>query len=182
MAIKTMSASSGGGSKYSEGWHEATITKAEYGEWNDKKFLEMWFDGYGEYQTMRVYEMFSKDDNQEFAIARVFKHAQAGIMSVLDDPTGKRPIIQYDDEAQNLVGKTVEIYLHPDHKNPKYNRIFSDCAPMPGKYEHMEFSPDACNSIKSGIESRYTKYRTKAMAKINVSTSDTDTVSADIPF
>ena len=44
MAIRTMSASTGGGSKYSEGWHDATITKAEYGEWNGKKYLELSFD------------------------------------------------------------------------------------------------------------------------------------------
>jgi hypothetical protein len=182
MAIKTMSASSGGGSKYSEGWHDATITKAEYNEWNDKKYLEIWFDGYGEYQTMRVYEMFSKEDNQEFAIARIFKHAQAGIMSVLDDPTGKRPIIQYDDEAQGLVGKTLSIYLHPDHKNPKYNRIFSDCAPMPGKYEHMSFTEEAVNGIKAGVERRYAKYKEKAMSKMTVSSSDNDTLGAEIPF
>jgi hypothetical protein len=182
MAIKTMSASSGGGSKYSEGWHEATITKAEYGDWNGKNYLEMWFDGYGEYQTMRVYELFSKIDNQEFAIARVFKHAQAGIQAVLEDPTGKKPIIQYDDDPQGLVGKTISIYVHVDHKNSKYNRIFSDCAPIPGQYEHMEFTEDACNGIKKGIENRYLKFKEKSMSNMNVSTSDTSTVSAEVPF
>jgi len=183
MAIKTMSASTGGGDKYSEGWHDATITKAEYGEWNDKKFLEMWFDGYGEYQTMRVYEVFSKEDNQEFAIARIFKHAQAGIQAVLEDPTGKRPIIQYDDDVSGLIGKTLSIYLHTDVKNDKYKRIFSDCAPMPGKYEHMTFTEDACNSIKVGVEKRCARYVAKARQNtMNVSTSDTSTVSADVPF
>ena len=109
MAIRTMSASTGGGSKYSEGWHDATITKAEYGEWNGKKYLELSFDGYGQYQTMKVWEIINKTDNQEFGMARVFKYAQAGIISVLDDPTGKRPIIQFDDDANGLVGKTISI-------------------------------------------------------------------------
>ena len=57
MAIKTMSASTGGGSKYSEGWHDAVISKAEYGEWNGKNFLEVWFEGYGEYQTINPDEI-----------------------------------------------------------------------------------------------------------------------------
>ena len=182
MAIKTMSASTGGGSKYSEGWHEATISKAEYGDWNGKKYLEIWFDGYGEYQTMKVWETISSKDNEEFAIARVFKYAQAGIIAVLDDPTGKRPIIQFDDEAQGLVGKNVSIYLYPDPKKPQYNRISSECAPIPGKYEHMTFSEDICNSIKAGAAKRLETYLAKKANNVAVPVVETNTQSADIPF
>ena len=168
MAIRTMSASTGGGSKYSEGWHDATITKAEYGEWNNKKFLEVWFDGYGEYQTMKVWETISSKDNQEFAMARVFKYAQAGIISVLDDPTGKRPIIQFDDEASGLVGKSVSIYLYPDPKNDKYNKISGECSPIPGAYEHMSFTEDVCNSIQAGATKRLQSYLAKQANNVTV--------------
>ena len=183
MAIRTMSASTGGGSKYSEGWHDATITKAEYGEWNGKKYLELSFDGYGQYQTMKVWEIINKTDNQEFGMARVFKYAQAGIISVLDDPTGKRPIIQFDDDANGLVGKTISIFLYTDPKNEKYKRINSECAPIPGKYEHMTFSEEAVNGIKASIEKRLTNYLAKVKANnVNTSTSDTNNLAADIPF
>ena len=182
MAIKTMSASTGGGSKYSEGWHEATISKAEYGDWNGKKYLEVWFDGYGEYQTMKVWETISSKDNEEFAIARVFKYAQAGIISVLDDPTGKRPIIQYDDNPEGLVGKSVAIRLYPDPKKPQYNRISSECAPIPGKYEHMTFSEDICNSIQTGATKRLEAYLAKKANNVTVPVAETNTQSADIPF
>ncbi len=181
MAIKTMSASSGGGSKYSEGWHDAKISKAEYGEWNGKKYLELWFEGYGQYQTMKVYEMFSKADNQEFAIARVFKYAQAGIMSVLDDPTGKRPIIQYDDDINGLIGKGLAIRLHPDPKNPKYTRISSEPAPIAGKYEHMSFTDDVVASIKAGADKRLENYLSR-VPKVTVHESETSPNTADIPF
>ena len=183
MAIKTMSASTGGGSKYSEGWHEAKIEKAEYNEWNDKKYLEVWFEDYGQYNTMRVYEMIGKEDNQEFAMSRVFKYAQAGIISVLDDPTGKRPIIQYDDSTDGLIGKTIFIYVHPDPKNDKYTRILNECAPLPGEYEHMSYTEDASNGIKASVVKRYKAYMQKRMANnVSVSTSDTSDLSTDVPF
>ena len=181
MAIKTMSASTGGGSKYSEGWHDAVISKAEYGEWNGKNFLEVWFEGYGQYQTMKVWEIISKEDNQEFAMARVFKYAQAGIISVLDDPTGKRPIIQYDDNPEGLVGKSVAIRLYPDPKKPQYNRISADCAPVPGKYEHMTFTEDAVNGIKAGADKRLEKFLAKT-PKVTVPVNETMTQDAEIPY
>ena len=188
MAIKTMSASTGGGSIYSEGWHEAVITKAEYGtfEKGDKttKYLDVWFENYGEYQYMRVYELSNKKTNEEFAISNTFKYANAGILSVLDDPSGKKPIIQYDDEAKHLIGKTLNIYIHPDPKNTKYNRIFRECAPIEGQHEHQTFTIDQVNSIKGAVESRYTKWtNTIPTASVNgVPTSDTSDLSAEIPF
>ena len=181
MAIKTMSATEGGGNKYSEGWHDAKIVKAEYNEWNGKKYLELWFDGYGQYQTMKVYEVFNKADNQEFAIARVFKYAQAGIISVLDDPTGKKPIIQYDDDANGLIGKSLAIRLHPDPKNSKYTRISNEPAPIAGQYEHMTFSVDAVNGIKAGADKRLEKYLAKAK-NVVVPETETSSNTADIPF
>ena len=40
MAIKTMSYNTGDGT-WSEGWHQLTIEKAEYGDWNGKEFLDV---------------------------------------------------------------------------------------------------------------------------------------------
>ena len=48
MAIKTMSASTGGDSKFSAGWHEMKINKAEYGVWEsgDTTMLMLVYWGY----------------------------------------------------------------------------------------------------------------------------------------
>ena len=62
MAIKTMSASSGG-SKFSEGWQEVTISKAEYGDWNGKKYLDLLFTDYPDNMNLRVYEVVNKKTN-----------------------------------------------------------------------------------------------------------------------
>ena len=112
-------------------------------------------------------------------MARIFKYAQAGIISVLDDPTGKRPIIQYDDNPEGLVGKSLSIYLHPDPKKPQYNKISNDPAPVAGKYEHMTFTEDAVNGIKAGAEKRLKAYLAKTPV---VPTTETTTQNADIPF
>ena len=191
MAIRTMSASTGGGSIYSEGWHEAKITKAEYGEFtrDDKtsKYLDVWFDNYGEYQYMRVYELSNKETNEEFAISNTFKYANAGILAILDDPSGRKPIIQYDDDIKHLIDKVVNIYIHPDHKNTKYNRIFRECAPVAGQYEHQNFTKDRVDSIKRSVEYRYNKWLERAKPSSNGMPTSNDAVhtremDAKVPF
>ena len=111
MAVKTMPVSSGTG-QYNVGWHDLLITKAEYGVWKSpdgtrKRYIDLWFDGYSDNMNLRMYEVVNKESGEEFKIANLFRYANAGILEVLQDPTGKRPIIQYDDEAHHLVGKRI---------------------------------------------------------------------------
>ena len=102
MAVKTMTGSSTGQNPYARGWHTATINRAEEGSWNDSKYVDVYFDGYKDNFTLRVYEKHNKTTNEEFAVARLFKFANAGIISVLKDETGNKPVIQYDDDLQGL--------------------------------------------------------------------------------
>jgi len=163
MAIKTMSASTGGGGNFSEGWHEVTITKADYGVYNaqdgsSKKYIDVWFQDYPENMNLRVYETFNKKDNTEFKIANLFKYANAGIVGVLNDPTGKRPLIQYDDEASGLIGKAVHVYLYKETKTGNnYSRLFDDIAPTVHKGEHLSYDDKAVEAIKKGIAGRCNK-------------------------
>jgi len=154
MAIKTMSASSGG-SKFSEGWHEVSISKAEYGDWNGKKYLDILFTDYPENLNLRVYETFNKTSNEEFKIANTFKYANAGIVGVLKDPNGKHPLIQYDDDVNGLIGKTVNIYIYKETKTGEgYSRIFDDLAPVEQQGEHLTFTTEQVGGIKAGVEKR----------------------------
>ena len=57
---------------WNEGWHELTISKATYGEWNDSKYIDVWFDGYPDNFNMRVYSKVGKS-GEEFAIGNLFK-------------------------------------------------------------------------------------------------------------
>ena len=167
MAIKTMSASSGGGGKFSAGWHTCTISRAEYGTYSkgdaSKKYIDVWFNDMPENMNLRVYETFNKKENTEFKIANLFKYANAGIVGVLKDPNGKHPLIQYDDEASGLVGKTVNVYFYKENKTGNnYTRVFDDVAPVPHKGEHLSFSEGDVVSIKKGVEDRCNKLNTQS--------------------
>ena len=53
--MRTLTIKSGGsGTNYSAGWHELLVSKAEYGEWNGSKYLDVYFDEYPENLNMRV--------------------------------------------------------------------------------------------------------------------------------
>lgn len=156
MAIKTMSASTGG-SSFEEGWHEVTISKAEYGVYeaptgDTKNFIDVWFNDYPDSMNLRVYEVFNKTTKEEFNVANVFKYAVAGVVGVLKDPSGKHPIIQYDDDPSGLVGKTINILLYKDPKNPKYNRVLDRIAPIAQEGEHLSFTPSDVDSIKNSAD------------------------------
>ena len=154
MAIKTMSASTGG-SKFSEGWHEVSISKATYGDWNGKRYLDLLFQDYPENLNLRVYETFNKSSNEEFKIANTFKFANAGIIGVLKDPNGKHPLIQYDDDINGLIGKKVNVYIYKETKTGEgYSRIFDDIAPVEQQGEHLSFTTEQVGGLKKGVEKR----------------------------
>jgi len=156
MAIKTMSASVGG-SSFEEGWHEVSISKAEYGIYeapngDSKNYLDVWFKDYPESMNLRVYEVFNKTTKEEFNVANIFKYACAGIVGVLKDPNGKHPIIQYDDDVNGLTSKSINIILYKDPKNPKYNRILDRIAPIVQETEHLSYTSTDVDSIKKSAE------------------------------
>lgn len=179
MAIKTMSASSGG-SKFSEGWHEVTISKAEYGDWNGKKYLDLLFSDYPDNMNLRVYEVINKKTNEEFKLANTFKYANAGIVGVLKDPNGKNPLIQYDDEPSGLIDKTINIYIYKERKTGEgYSRIFDDIAPIAQVGDHLSFTPEQVGGIKAGVEKRVTAMFERQASHTEYSSSSNDN---DIPL
>ena len=160
MAVKTMPVSSGTG-QYNVGWHDLLITKAEYGVWKSpdgtsKRYIDLWFDGYSDNMNLRMYEVINKESGEEFKIANLFRYANAGILEVLQDPTGKRPIIQYDDEAHHLVGKRIHAYFYKEQKTGnEYSRIFDTVAPVEQEGEHVSWTADQVASLKVSAEKNY---------------------------
>jgi len=153
MAVKTMTVSSGGDDKFAEGWHELTIATAKYGESAGKKIITLTFDGYPDNMDLRIYEAFTKKDNQEFKISNLFKHANAGIIAVLNDPSGKHPVIQYDDEAENLVSKKVNVLFYKEKKTGKgYTRMHDMLAPVEQQGEHLSFTNEEVATLKASIK------------------------------
>ena len=160
MAVKTMPVSSGTG-QYNVGWHDLLISKAEYGVWKspdgtNKRYIDLWFDGYSDNMNLRIYEVVNKETGEEFKIANLFRYANAGILEVLQDPTGKRPIIQYDDEAHHLVGKHIHAYFYKEQKTGnEYSRIFDTIAPVEQEGEHVSWTADQVASLKVSAEKNY---------------------------
>ena len=116
-----------GTGQWNEGWHTVTINKAKYGELdNGAKYIDVTFKDYPDNFNMRVYEKHSKD-GEEFAIGNLFRFANAGITDALESATGET-LIKMNDEASELVGKTVNSYFY---KDGKYTKILSQVAPVP---------------------------------------------------
>ena len=178
-----MSAGGGGGEKFKEGWHEVEISGAEYGTYeagngDSKKYIDVLMKDYPENMNIRVYETFNKTTKEEFKVANLFKHANAGIVGVLKDPNGKNPLIQYDDDPKNLVGKTVQVYIYKEQKTGNgYSRVFDTVAPVAQEGEHISYTPELVTSIKNSIFKLVEK---KIAAELESASSR---VSAeDIPF
>ena len=181
MAVKTMSVPSGS-EQYTTGWHELTISKAsngflDKGANGTKKYIELNFEGYNEHMRLRVYEAFNKKNNEEFKVASLFRYANAGIMEVLKDPTGKFPLIQYDDDTKNLIGKKINAYFYREQKTGnEWLNIFDGIAPVVQEGEHLSYTQDQVNGIKESIKKNLDRM-------LSYNNNSTQTVeSADIPF
>ena len=191
MAVKTMSATSGGDGKFDDGWHELTIANATYGTYKaptgDKRYITLNFEGYPDNMDLRIYEVFNKTTNEEFKVANLFKYANAGILNVLQDPTGKKPVIQYDDEASGLVGKKVNVLFYKERKTGKgYTRMFDNIAPVEQEGEHISYTADQVSGIQKSLEKSLDKMlestTTNNFASTTVESESTVAGDATIPF
>ena len=191
MAVKTMSATSGGDGKFDDGWHELTIANATYGTYNaptgDNRYITLNFEGYPDNMDLRIYEVFNKTTNEEFKVANLFKYANAGILNVLQDPTGKKPVIQYDDEASGLIGKKVNVLFYKERKTGKgYTRMFDNIAPVEQEGEHISYTADQVSGIQKSLEKSLDKMlestTTNNFASTTVESESTVAGDATIPF
>ena len=123
--MRTLTIKSGGNNNsYNEGWHELTVSSAEYKEWNGTKCLDVNFEDYPEFFNMRIYEKIGTD-GEEFAIGQVYRFANAGISSSLEGSDGTK-IVKLDDSAEALMGKKMNVYFY---KDGKYSRPLAKIAP-----------------------------------------------------
>ena len=191
MAVKTMKKNTGNG-QFNAGWHELTIDTATDGVWTDgqgveKRTIDLTFKDYPEGMSHRVFATHNKTTNEEFNIANLFRYACAGIISVLNDPTGKNPVIQYDDEVTNLVGTRVNAFFFKQKSttdDKEYSRIF-DLAPVVQETEHITWKVDDVDSLKHSVEKRYTKKHVTSnsvVGTVNVDTTTSTTSDAEVPF
>jgi|TARA_Y100000034_G_C6847985_1_gene384360 hypothetical protein len=190
MAVKTMEQNTGT-SLYSAGWHELTISAAKYDTWTNptgtvKTYIEIHFEGYPENMHLRIYEARNRETNIEFKIANLFRYACAGIITVLKDPTGKKPVIQYDDEAENLVGTRINAFFYKKTdavSGNEYSRIFDTVAPVEQETEHIIWTADQVTKLKASAEKNFTRVKEATVVDVPTTTVKATTTSdAELPF
>ena len=129
MAI-TMTVKKGSSSgNFAPGWHKVTVSSAKYGTLeNETRFIDVFFNEYPENFNLRMYEKKNKQ-GEEFAIANLFRYANAGITEVTDSSsTEGQVVVKIDDSASNLVDKELWIYLYKNKEG--YSRVLQRIAPV----------------------------------------------------
>ncbi len=177
MAVKTMPMSTGTG-LYNEGWHEVTIRQATQDVWksNDKSstYIDLLFEGYKDNMNLRVFEVRNKETNEEFKLVNLFRYAMAGIINVLNDPTGKKPILQYDDDVSGLVGKRINAFVYKNADG--YSEFFDTIAPVEQEGDHYSFTVDQVTALKASAEKNFS--RSNKSNHLNGTTASTLPLSA----
>jgi len=161
---------------WNEGWHTVTIENAEYGTLdNGSKYIDVWFEKYPDNFNMRVYAKQGKE-GEEFAIANLFRFANAGITDALQSATGET-VVKLNDEAEELKGKTINTYFY---KNGKFTRILPQVAPVAFKNIVEEFTDKDITYFKGKAESFFSKWVEPKLK--DEPHEETTTETSDIPF
>ena len=180
---RTLTIKKGGPSPYSEGWHTAKISSAEYGEWNDAKYIDVYFDGYSEKMNLRCYAKENKE-GEEFAIGKLFRFANAGITDGLEGADGNTTI-KLDDSEEALIGKEVNIFLY---KDGDYSRVLKEIAPIPFKNIVEEFTDKDVDFWKGRALQYFDKYvkpkltETEKTVDAEVEANDLTKLANNMPF
>ena len=139
MAIKTVTVGSGG-SDYEAGWKQLTIKNAKYDNYSGNKFIDIWFDDYPDNMNARVYETINSKTKEEFRISSWFRFANAGILEVIDNGSGK-PVVKYDDDVENLSGKEINVLFHRETTGDgEYARIWREPAPIMMETDELSYT------------------------------------------
>jgi|TARA_Y100000034_G_scaffold27477_1_gene32824 hypothetical protein len=142
-----------GGSIWTTGWHELTVSTAKYGDYSGSKFLELGFKDYPDNFTLRIYAKIGKD-GEEFAIGNVFRFANAGITEVLEGTGGDR-VVKLDDSAEQMVGKLLNVFFY---KDGDYTRAYSSVAPTVFENNIDKFAEKDVEFWKGKAETRFKNY------------------------
>ena len=176
--VRTLTVKTGGGSSFSTGWHTKLISKAEYGDYNGTKYLDVWFDDFPESLNMRVYEK-KNATGEEFAIGNLFRYANAGITSALEGANNTK-VIKLDDSVEALIGKNINVYVH---KDGKYSRVLNQCAPTEFENVVEKFSADDVQYWKDRAIKYFEEYIKPKLDKKSDDVLDTsDSSEDDLPF
>ena len=163
--------------KFPPGWHELTISRAKYGDFQDSKYIDVWFEEYSEYDklSVRIWAKTGKD-GEEFAIGRLFRFANAGIKSVSKSDEGDA-IITIDDKPEELVDKKINVFFYKKGEK-KYTEVLSNVAPTEFQNDLETFNANDVEFWKEQAEKYYKDYVVAKQSPATNGVMDASTTSA----
>ena len=156
--MRTITIGNGGNFNYEPGWHEVTIRAAKYGKHNDSPYLDIWFEDYDDNFNHRTWAKTS-ENGEEWCIARLFRFANAGIVESLDEGGQKRATL--NDDAEQLIGKTINILFYKDEPNDEgreYTRAYIVPAPTVFNNAVESFTESQVESLKRTAVANWIDY------------------------
>lgn len=167
--MRTLTVKQGGDfvDRFPPGWHTLEICKAEYGQFNDSKFIDLWFKEYEDVPKLscRIWAKKGKT-GEEFAIGRLFRFANAGITQVSKSDEGDA-VITIDDSPSQLLGKKINVFFYKK-EDSGYTEILPNIAPTVFSNDIDNFKEDDVNFWKRSAEKYYKSY------VVNKKDSDSD--------
>ena len=147
---------------FSEGWHEVTIENAVMGDYNDSRYIDLFFEGYPESLKCRVWEA-RNQNGEEFSIANMVRYSNPDILEELS--TDGELSASLDDSPAGLKGKKLQVLFYK--KDNGYTEIFQKVAPaVPFENIVDSITEERILKIKTSAEA----YKTKRDAKASETT------------
>ena len=156
---------------FSEGWHEVTIENAVMGDYNDSRYIDLFFEGYPESLKCRVWEA-RNQDGEEFSVSNMVRYSNPDILEELS--TDGELSASLDDSPAGLKGKKLQALFYK--KDNGYTEVFQKTAPA-APFENIidNFTEERILKIKTSAEA----YKAKRDAKVSETTlEDTQAESA----
>ena len=161
--MKTLTIKQGGANleAYNEGWHEFTVKTAKYAKGDGSPYLTMTFVEAPDNFNCRIYEVKNRD-GEEFAIANVFRFANAGIQEeVLTNSDGSdTKVLQLDDKPEHLIGKKLNVLVYKiENEQGSFSRCFKQVAPTVLEGVAETFTKDNVDYFKGQAVRQWNQYR-----------------------
>ena len=152
---------------FSEGWHEVVIENAVTGDYNDSRYIDLFFEGYPESLKCRVWEA-RNQDGEEFSVSNMVRYSNPDILEELS--TDGELSASLDDSPAGLKGKKLQVLFYK--KDYGYTEVFQKTAPA-SPFENIvdNFTEERILKIKTSAE----VYKAKRDEKASQTTIDTQT-------
>ena len=152
---------------FSEGWHEVVIENAVTGDYNDSRYIDLFFEGYPESLKCRVWEA-RNQDGEEFSVSNMVRYSNPDILEELS--TDGELSASLDDSPAGLKGKKLQVLFYK--KDNGYTEVFQKTAPaLPFENIVDNFTEERILKIKTSAE----VYKAKRDEKASQTTIDTQT-------